>query len=72
MTLTTRIAAAAGSGLLLLLVLLSAAASAVLGALASPTSSLLGPGTAAFRDAGGDIPAGMYGLYHEAATGCPG
>jgi hypothetical protein len=71
-TLTTRIAAAAGSGLLLLLVLLSAAASAVVGALASPMGNLLGPGTAASWDVAGEIPAAMYGLYHQAATGCPG
>lgn len=72
MTITTRIAASAGSGLLLLVVLLSAAASAVLGALTSPLDSQ-GPNAAApWPDAAGEIPVGMYGLYREAATGCPG
>ncbi|WP_194890926.1 C40 family peptidase [Catenulispora pinisilvae] len=72
MRLTTRIAVAAGGAMLLLVVLLSAAASAVVSALTSPLDELFGSGGGGFSDAAGEIPSGMFALYHQAAAGCPG
>jgi cell wall-associated NlpC family hydrolase len=71
----TRIAAAAGGGLLMLVVLLSAAAAAVVSAFTAPIDALWSSATAvsgAHPDAAGEIPAGMFALYHQAAAGCPG
>lgn len=72
MTLTSRIAVAAGGAVLLLVLLLSAAASAVVSAVTSPLNDLFGSSNGGFSDAAGEIPAGMFGLYHQAAAGCPG
>lgn len=71
----TRIAAAAGGGLLLLVVLLSAASAAVVSTVTSPLDDLWSSGTVntvSHPDAAGEIPAGMFVLYHQAAAGCPG
>ena len=69
MTLTTRIATGAAGALLLVVVLLSAAASAVVSALTAPLEDVASTG---FTDAAGEIPSRMFGLYHQAAAGCPG
>jgi len=71
-----RIAVAASTALLLVVLLLSAAAAAVVESLAAPWDSLdlfsSSGGERQLPDADGGIPLRMYGLYHEAATGCVG
>lgn len=67
---------AASTALLLVVLLLSAAAAAVVESLAAPWDSLdlfsSSGGEHLLPDADGEIPLRMYGLYHEAAAGCPG
>ncbi|GAA1981266.1 hypothetical protein [Catenulispora subtropica] len=73
MALTSRIAAGAAGALLLGIVLLSAPASAVMSTITAPLDDLFSGGASAgIGDAAGEIPAGMFGLYNEAAVGCPG